>query len=161
MGQDKNILTLLKTELEDQFGGGGVDVFNKLNVRDWGSFFRIGERLSFEHDAFILREGQSGEAVYFLADGVVRVERQIGDDTIELARINAGCIFGELTFLDGAEISANVIADGYVEVVRVASSDLRNLMDEDSRFASHFYHSFAVTLSRRPRATNKIVSKLE
>ncbi len=161
MTENKNVVTLLKSELADQLGGTGVDVFNKLDVRDWGAFFRAGVRLNFDHNAIILREGQPGDAVYFLAEGDVRVEQKNSHVNIELARLSAGCIFGEMSFLDGGDVSASVIAEGYVELVRVANADLIHLMDEDSRFASHFYQSLAVTLSRRLRATNKIITEAE
>jgi CRP-like cAMP-binding protein len=161
MVENSNVLALLKTELVEQLGGASIDVFNKLDVRDWGSFFRIGVRLDFDHNATILREGQPGDAVFFLAEGEVRIEQKNSNVSIELARLSSGSIFGEMSFLDGANVSASVIAEGHIELVRVANSDLKNLMDEDSRFASHFYQSLAVTLTRRLRATNKIVANCE
>jgi len=156
-----NVLSLLKTELTEQLGGASVDVFSKLNVSDWGAFFRAGVRLDFDHNAIILREGQPGDAIYFLTEGEVRVEQKSFNVSIELARISAGSIFGEMSFLDGANVSASVIAEGYVELVRVADRDLKVLIDEDPQFAIHFYESLAVTLSRRLRATNRIISQLD
>lgn len=159
MSNSGNILSLLKTELVDQLGGASVDVFSKLDVRDWGAFFKAGIRLDFDHNAIILQEGQPGDAVYFLAEGEVRVEQKSSNVSIELARLISGSIFGEMSFLDGADVSASVIAEGHVEVVRVSCADLKTIMDEDSRFAYHFYQSLAVALSRRLRATNKIISQ--
>ncbi len=161
MANDSNVLTLLKTELNEQLGGSSVDVFNKLDVRDWSAFFRAGVRLDFDHNAIILREGQPGDAIYFLTEGEVRVEQKNSNVSIELARITAGSIFGEISFLDGESVSASVIAEGYVELIRVGESDLEALIGEDSRFASHFYQSLAVTLARRLRATNRIISQLD
>jgi CRP-like cAMP-binding protein len=159
MADTNNVMTLLKSELTEQLGGSSVDIFKKLDVRDWGSFFRAGVRLDFEHNAVILREGQPGDAVYFLAEGQVRVEQMMKDVSIELARLPSGCIFGEMSFLDGANVSASVVADGHVELVKVPNIDLQNLIKEDTRFASHFYQSLAVTLSGRLRATSKIINQ--
>jgi CRP/FNR family transcriptional regulator, cyclic AMP receptor protein len=160
MADNYNVLTLLKSKLREQLGGSSIDIFNKLDVRDWGSFFRAGVRLDFEHNAVILREGQPGDAVYFLAEGQVRVEQMVNDVNIELARLPSGCIFGEMSFLDGANVSASVAADGHVELVKVPNKDLQNLIEEDTRFAAHFYQSLAATLSGRLRATNKIINQV-
>tara|TARA_B100000315_G_scaffold161555_1_gene150044 strand:- start:5135 stop:5620 length:486 start_codon:yes stop_codon:yes gene_type:complete len=161
MAQHSDILTMLKAELADQFGTTGVDLFNQLNVSDWGAFFRIGERLVFEQNSIILKAGQVGDAIYFLTHGQVRIEHKIDKERIQLALLDSGCIFGEMAFLDGDEVSADVIADSHVEVIQVTYRDLDNLMEEDGQFSCHFYQSLAVTLSRRLRATNKIVSQFD
>ena len=160
MVQNNEILTLLKTELVDQLGTKGVDLFNQLNVSDWGAFFRIGERLLFEQNSVILHAGRRGEAIYFLTQGQVRVEQNNNQETVQLAQLESGCIFGEMAFLDGEQVSADVIADSHVEVIQVAYRDLEKLIEEDDAFSCHFYQSLAVALSRRLRATNKIISQL-
>ncbi len=161
MVQESDVLTMLKAELADQLGTTGVDLFNQLNVSDWGAFFRIGNREVFENNSIILHAGRRGEAIYFLTKGQVRVEQNTGNDTIHLAQLESGCIFGEMAFLDGESVSADVIADGHVEVIKVAYHDLEELMEEESSFSCHFYQSLAVSLSRRLRATNKIISQID
>ena len=161
MAQSNNVLTMLKAELVDQLGTNGVDLFNQLNVSDWGAFFRIGERLVFGQNSTILHAGRPGEAIYFLTQGQVRVEQKNDAETVHLARLESGCIFGEMAFLDGEKVSADVVADSHVEVVKVAYHDLEQLIEEDGSFSCHFYQSLAVTLSRRLRATNKIVAQFD
>lgn len=161
MTKNNNVMSLLKTEMREQLSGNGVEIFNKLDVRDWGSFFRIGQRLDYDHNAIILQEGQLGDAVFFLAEGEVRIDQKVANVAVELARLSSGSIFGEMSFLDGVNVSASVVADGHVELVRVDNADLKSLIEEDSSFAFHFYQSLAMTLSRRLRATNKIVLSSE
>ncbi len=144
-------------EIEEIKKGAGGSVFNKLNAADWQGLLDCGERLVYRHDDLILQEGQIGEAIYFLADGEVRIEKSGGGQIVELARLGTGSVFGEMSLLDKARASANVVADGHVEVIRVDGSMIDEIMAEDQWFGIHFYNSLAVTLSRRLRAANKII----
>ena len=74
---------------------------------------------------------------------------------MEIARLGPGAIFGEMSFLDGAPVSANVIAVGKVEVLRIDGASTKQAMKKDPSFAGRFYHSIAEILVRRLRATSK------
>jgi len=158
VGRD-NIHSLPSYEFAEPLGGSGVEVLSKLNVQDWSAFFRLGIREVFHHNDIILKEGKVGDAIYFISDGEVRIERSDGDERIELARLSSGSIFGEMSFLDGAGVSADVIAEGHVEVFRVDNMGLRETLKFQPEFGQRLYHSLAVTLSRRLRATNRIAGK--
>jgi CRP-like cAMP-binding protein len=74
-----------------------------------------------------------------------------------LAALGAAAVFGEMSFLEKSKISASVIADGHVAVVRIPGTDFENPIAGDVEFGQRFYRSIAVTLSRRLRATNILV----
>ena len=93
-------------------------------------------------------------------EGQVRIERTVGDKTVEIARLANGSVFGEMSFLDKAGASASVVADGSVGVIHIKNEDIDELIEGDPAFGSRFYHSLAITLSRRLRATNRIVRGL-
>lgn len=143
--------------VEEYAGGGGIEILNKLTANDWGSFFLHGEREDHVHDSIILTQGQLGSAVYFILEGEVRIEQIIEDKLTELARLGPGSIFGEMSFLDNAPVSASVVADGVVGILKITSDIMENLLTEDSGFGTRFYNSLALTLSRRLRATNKLL----
>ena len=144
-------------ELDQYAGGDGIQILNKLTANDWGSFFRRGEREDHKHDTVILSQGQLGSAVYFILDGEVRVEQMDDEKVVKLARLGPGSVFGEMSFLDSAPVSANVIADGTVGVLKITSDILDELLRDEEGFGTRFYYSLALTLSRRLRATNKLL----
>lgn len=144
-------------EGDESFGGFGLDVLNKLTVPDWVAFFKAGRRVTFLHDDFILKAGQVNESIYFLADGETRVEISNDDKLIELARLSTGSLFGEMSYLEKSIVSANVIAEGKAEVICVDKNAMTTLFEEIPGLSERFYHSLAVTLSRRLRATNRMV----
>ena len=107
----------------------------------------------------ILEEGSSSEAIYILAEGEVRIERQgmtPGENgkPAEVARLEQGAVFGEMSFVDKAGASASVVAAGRVVCLRIDGATIHTCIQHDPTFAGRFYHSLAATLSRRLRATS-------
>ena len=84
----------------------------------------------------------------------MRVERRASDTTTVLARLSGSSVFGEMSFLDGDIVSADVVAEGTVELLRLGKDDLDILVESDKMFGLRFYHSLAITLSQRIRVTN-------
>jgi len=135
-------------------GGFGLDVLNKLTIQDWVAFFKAGERIAYSHREQILEAGETNDAIHFLADGELSVEGTRDGKVTELARLTSGALFGEMSYLEKSVASANVYADGSAEVVKVDRDAMKRLLDQPDGFGERFYHSLAVTLSRRLRATN-------
>ncbi|MDQ6963979.1 MAG: cyclic nucleotide-binding domain-containing protein [Mariprofundales bacterium] len=78
------------------------------------------EELSFADGEAIIVEGERSQAVYFVADGVVKVvTRDEHDHEVVLARLQRGEIFGEMSLMGNAPSSATVVADGVVVVQRM------------------------------------------
>ncbi|NQV54825.1 MAG: cyclic nucleotide-binding domain-containing protein [Rhodospirillales bacterium] len=134
-----------------------IAVFNKLNVRDWVALYKSGARQNYDHDAVILQAGQQGTAIYFIIEGGVRIERPEAEHTTMLARLSEGNVFGEVSFLDGAPISADVVAEGATEVLKIDNERLKMLVQADGEFGMRLYQSLAITLAKRLRATNQTV----
>jgi CRP-like cAMP-binding protein len=60
-----------------------------------------------------------------------------------------------MSFLDGQAVSANVIAVGTVDALRIDAASIKQAMNNDPSFAGRFYHSVAEILVTRLRATSK------
>lgn len=134
-----------------------IEVFNKLTIQDWSAMFKLGERQYILPKTKILSAGDTNQTLYFLLDGQVRIERRSGDAVSVLANLPRGCIFGEMSFLDGDAVSADVITTSMVEVLKFDKDDLDELVNADQTFGLRFFQSLALTLSRRLRATNYLV----
>jgi CRP-like cAMP-binding protein len=134
-----------------------IEVFNKLTIQDWSGMFKLGERQYILPKTKILSAGDSNQTLYFLIDGQVRIERRTDEAVTVLANLPSGCIFGEMSFLDGEAVSADVITTSLVEVLKFDKADLDELVKADQSFGLRFFQSLALTLSRRLRATNALV----
>lgn len=102
----------------------------------------------------ILREGERSQALFLLRKGEARVERQHEHFSVEISRLHAGDLFGEMSFVEEFTASASVIADGECELDVIEAAHVQALVDADPGFAARFYRSIAELLSRRLRATS-------
>jgi len=102
----------------------------------------------------IVREGASSDALFVLRAGEARVERNHESFSIEVSRLHAGELFGEMGFVEAVEASASVVADGVCDVDVIEAAHVHAMIAADPMFAASFYRSIADLLSRRLRATN-------
>ncbi|NQV57416.1 MAG: cyclic nucleotide-binding domain-containing protein [Rhodospirillales bacterium] len=135
---------------------GGL-VFGKLTGEDWQVIFDNGIRDEYMRNELILQQGQQNETLYFISDGEVRIERKEGGKILEMARLGIASVFGEMSFLEKSEVSADVVADCHVVILKADGPTIEKLIERDPEFGLRFYHSIAVSLSRRLRATNALV----
>ena len=112
------------------------------------------ERRHFADGDTILREGERAHTLFILRSGSARVERSHGEFTVEISRLGAGELFGEMSFVEDFAASASVVAEGACDVDAIEESHVHRLAERDPGFAGRFYRSVAELLSRRLRATS-------
>lgn len=108
---------------------------------------------NYEPEDVIVREGEERHALFLIREGVVRIELEHPEFNIEIARLEAGEIFGEMSFLEGFSASANVIAHESVKLDVVNSLVVEELIGFDNGFFGRFYQSLAQILCTRLRDT--------
>jgi CRP-like cAMP-binding protein len=77
----------------------------------------------------IIEEGAIGNEAYFVARGDLEVRRRKGDDSIVLARLTNGAIFGEMALLARAPRAASVVATRPSIVIEVKRDALDELVE--------------------------------
>jgi len=81
------------------------------------------EEIRFADGKKIIVEGERSQAVYFVAEGTVKVvTRDENDQEVVLARLQRGEIFGEMSLMGNAPSSATVAADGAVVVQKMTQT---------------------------------------
>lgn len=100
---------------------GGVPVFESLptDARDalaGGATSRL-----FGHGEVVVREGEPGDSMFVVRTG--RVVVTVGPDRREVATIDAGGYFGEMSMLTGDPRSATVTARGDCEVLEIGARE--------------------------------------
>jgi len=124
-----------------------------LDEGDWEKLDASTERQRFAPDEVILAEGDRRHAIFVIEQGAARVERRHAELYLEIARLEAGEVFGEMSFVEGYTASASVIADQDCEVAVVEGDAVHQLAASDDGFAARFYRSLAEVLSQRLRRT--------
>ena len=153
--------------------------FGRLKADEREALFANAARRTFKNGQHLIKQGESQNAIYVIENGEVRIERRlkvrakyVADNgkvrversvdgakdsytNVEVARLGVGAIFGEMSFLDGQPVSANVIAASTVEALCINVKSIKQAMKKDLSFAGRFYHSIAEILANRLRATSK------
>jgi CPA1 family monovalent cation:H+ antiporter len=79
-------------------------------------------------DAAVVRRGDKGDSMYFIASGAVRVLLQDKED-IELG---SGDFFGELALITGQPRVADVLTMGYCQLLALKARDFQRLLEQDA-----------------------------
>src|SRR5689334_18864150 len=91
---------------------------------------------TYEAGAFIVTEGEIGDAAYVLLEGSVQVLGSKPDgEWIPLARLEAGSLFGEQALVGraGGRRAATVRAIGPVKVGRIGADDFHQVLPANHR----------------------------
>jgi CRP/FNR family transcriptional regulator, cyclic AMP receptor protein len=121
-----------------------VPLFAGLGREELVSLSTVVQTSRYFADEVILVEGQTGDAMYLLRNGAVKVTRSGGQGKeVVLAFLNQGQYFGELSVLDGRERSANVIALEDTEVYVIERSEFLGLIERNSALSIHLLKQLA------------------
>ena len=119
-----------------------------LTANDWALVADKADRVQFKKGEVLVQRGKRANGVYLLLKGTARVQIPF---QATVPTIGAGEICGEMSFLEDAPASANVVAEGDVEAFHLDRPTLQGLFELFPHLASRFYRSLATNLSRRLR----------
>lgn len=142
--------TILKNALDDSVERkteGDVDT-ESLTPEDWEFLLQGIKPKTFEYNRTIVSEGQYFQRIYQIAKGQCRVEK-FGT---EIGKLDAGSMFGEISFLLSGGATASVIADtDFVDVYILEGFFINILFQRRPELAGRFYKYLAVKLQQRIR----------
>lgn len=127
-----------------------------LTKDDWTQLLAGAHFLTFKQNCVIIQEGSHQQQIFQLVRGHCRIEKAIysdGDSSPEmrvLGTMNAGEIFGEISFLDKRGASASVLASSdEVELYGIDGDYINMLFLRQPALAGRFYHYLANQLVKR------------
>jgi CRP/FNR family transcriptional regulator, cyclic AMP receptor protein len=125
-------------------------LFGVLDDRDVEWLASAGRVRRLAAGEVLIQRGQAVDAVWLVLDGVLAVEA--GAPGAAVARLQAGEVVGEMSFVDSRPPSATVEALRDTRVLEVPRAALHHRLG-DPAFAARFYHALALFLAHRLRAT--------
>jgi CRP/FNR family transcriptional regulator, cyclic AMP receptor protein len=100
----------------------------------------------------LIQEGKEIDSMYVILDGELSV--YVGGATEnEIARLLAGEVVGEMSFVDERPPSASVVAKRDSRVLCISRQILAEKLAKDPPFSARFYRGIAIFLSERMRKT--------
>jgi CRP/FNR family transcriptional regulator, cyclic AMP receptor protein len=132
-----------------------VSIFKDLDAAELARVAEICSEESFQSGTYIFREGESGNRLYLIVKGEVRISRNVpGSGEEALAVLKAGALFGEMAVLDRSERSTDAISNGGCTLLTIARPDFEMLMDFERELAHKVLWAVVRLLSGRLRQTN-------
>ena len=119
---------------------------------DW--LISVGQRRELTPGAVLIHEGQPGEFIFLVLDGLLEVSIGTGEPQ-SIAQLPAGEVVGEMSFVDGQLPSATVSAQQHSLVLAIDAALLRQQLGQDVWFAARFFKALSLLLSSRLRSTVK------
>jgi len=134
-----------------------VPIFSELSPSDLN---KIAERMiqrTYTKGQMILLEDDLGQTFFVIAGGSVKITR-LSDDGREviLAMLGESDFFGEMSLLDGAGRSANVVALDSSEVLTLARNDFLEILQEYPKISI----SLLEELTQRIRKSDQQIESL-
>ncbi|MCX7944723.1 MAG: cyclic nucleotide-binding domain-containing protein [Deltaproteobacteria bacterium] len=112
--------------------------------------------VSFPAQSVIFNEGSTGDRMYLLEKGQVRISKFIsgvGEEALSI--LNEGSYFGEMSLIDAFPRSATAIAHTDCELFEIYRDDFVDMLQSDRDLAYFVMWSLLKTLSHRLRETNE------
>jgi CRP/FNR family cyclic AMP-dependent transcriptional regulator len=127
-------------------------LFGQLNDDDVEWMLMNGTKRFVPAGGVLIEQGVPVDAVFILLEGTLAVwlRGRRGPER-ELARLRAGEIVGEMSFVDARSPSATVKALEESTVFAISKTALNRKLAADSGFAARFYRALAIYLSTTVR----------
>ena len=122
-------------------------IFGQLTDMDVEWLAKNGRRRRLSAKSVLIEQGVPVDTLYLVLEG----ELAVIQSKREIARLGAGEIVGEMSFIDKRPPSATVSAATDVVVFAIAKVRLEQRLEQDVGFAARFYKSVATFLSDRVR----------
>ncbi len=103
----------------------------------------------------IVKQGDPGDAMYFILDGELRVRINVAGSETILATLTTGDFFGDVSLFDHGPRSADVVANTDSTVVKISARAFDELAKAAPEIATPFLRAVGRTLSARSRTDNK------
>ncbi|HEX3527750.1 MAG TPA: cyclic nucleotide-binding domain-containing protein [Thermoanaerobaculia bacterium] len=133
-------------------------LFGQLNDDDVEWMLNAGAKRFVPAGGVLIRQGVPVDSVFILLEGRLAVwlaPRQ-GPEK-EIARLNAGEIVGEMSFIDARPPSATVKALEDSTVFAITKTSLNAKLAADQGFGARFYRALAIYLSTTVRERHRAV----
>ncbi|NIM52121.1 MAG: cyclic nucleotide-binding domain-containing protein [Gemmatimonadales bacterium] len=130
-------------------------IFSDLEEGELERVAEITKEQKFKFGQTIFKEGEPGNRLFLIAEGEVRISRQVpGSGEEALSVLKPGACFGEMAVFDRSERSTDAIANKDCTLLTITRSDFEMLLDFDRDLAFKVLWSVTRLLCQRLRVTN-------
>lgn len=118
-------------------------IFSDFTEEDFNKIIEMAELKTYEDGETVVEEGDTGDSIYIVKSGNVKVIAHILGKTVELAELKDGDVFGEVAFLTGRPRTASIIADGRLNIIELNRLLIEDIIEKNPSVLERlqdFYH---------------------
>ncbi len=127
-----------------------MPLFGRLTEHEILRVMQAVEVRVFAHDERVIKEGDRGDELFIVLQGIVRVSR--GGET--LTRLGVGEHFGEMALIRSVPRSATVTSDGAAELISIRRQDFFEILRKEHEISVKMLWQFLGVLADRLDATS-------
>jgi len=132
-----------------------VKILADMTDQQLGRFIQFMEVQKVRQWTEIVKQGSPGDAMYLVLEGEVRVRMMIGEKETILVTLPAGEFFGDLSLMDHAPRSADVVANQDSVLLKISVDAFQSLLKTAPEISTPFLLAMCKTLAARIRADDK------
>jgi CRP-like cAMP-binding protein len=132
-----------------------IRILAGLDDRQLESFLQFLEVIALEPFRTVVRNGDHGDAMFFVLDGEVRARVIIDGKESTLSTMEAGDFFGEISLLDHGPRSADIIANKQSILLKISTAGFERMVREAPEVATPFLYALARSVASRVRVLTK------
>lgn len=132
-----------------------ISFFDTLSDDELNEVLALTKQEDFKEGDSIFSEGDTGDKLFIIIAGAVRISKNIpgmGEEALSILR--TGDYFGEMALIEDITRSADATAHEGSSVITISKEDLQSLMEKNREMGYKILTKFVETLSRRLRETN-------
>ena len=157
--------------MEDEKLLKSIPILQKLDEEELRQVLKIARPVQFPRGKVILKEGETGETLYVIAEGTVEVSKTLvmmgGREDVQdrekiLTKLSAEdhAIFGEVALFEQSKRTATVVALTDCRMLEISKSDFLRLAEENPRIGYRITRNIVQLLCSRLRKTDEDTIKL-
>lgn len=132
-------------------------LFGQLNDDDVEWILANGDAGELAEGEVLIRQGEPADSLFILLRGRLSVHLASRGGEREIARLNAGEVVGEMSFVDARPPSATVRALEEATLFAIPKAVLAAKLEADLGFAARFYRALAIYLSTTVRERHRML----
>ena len=124
-----------------------IPLFRKIGPSRLKLLAFASERLYYDDDQFLFREGDEGDAAFIILNGTAVVSIEASSGPVEIARLKKGGIVGEISILCDVPRTATVQAKNSLTTLKVNKDTFFHLVTEFPEIAVEVMRELASRLN--------------
>jgi CRP-like cAMP-binding protein len=115
------------------------------------------EKKSYKSGDILFNDGDPSRSLFLIQKGEISIRKKKGSSMIEVGKVKAGQVIGELSFFDGQPRSASGIAVDDVEAMEIPFSTLDKIYAE----VPDYMKTIMAAMAERLRKANDTIRQLQ